>query len=311
MSYCVPDATVKSPKQLDSDKYCSDTPQLNVRSLRSPEGSTCPFIASEGDIVNIRSIVQDPDEQDPTHPVGPLGRLELRFSSPFSDNNGVWQTVKGDAGIHNFTVDVTDGEYTSDKGYCIEITEGNRPPVLSNLQNREVTVGDTVTLNPTCTDPDNDAVSITYQGDISNRHWMTANTKETSARDVGRHIITVSCTDARGLSTYKSVTIFVFATPPESIGTLQLILDSNEITVNEGETVIIVPHIRSEEGREVTITYTGWMDASEKQTTYNDAGTYTVVVSATDGRSTVTETVMVNVINVNRPPEIVGTERVR
>ena len=311
LSYCVPDATVKSQKQLDREKYCSSSPQLNVRSLRSPEGSVCPFIASEGDFVNLRSIVEDPDEQDPTNPFGPLGRLDLQFSSPFSDNNGVWQTARGDAGIHNFTVYVTDGEYASEKEYCIEIALGNRPPALSNLQNMEVTAGEAITLDPKCADPDNDAVTLGYQGDISNRGWMASNTKNTAMKDVGKHVVTVSCSDARGLSTFKSIAIFVFATAPESIGTLQLILDSKEIVVNEGEKVVIMPHVRSEEGRQVTVTYSGWMDSAEKQTTYTDAGTYSVEVAATDGISTVSDTVTVTVINVNRPPEIVGTERVR
>ncbi len=310
LSYCVPDAAIKTPRELDREKYCSETPELKARSLQT-EGSACLFTATEGDIVNIRSIVQDPDESDPRNPVGPLGRLDVRFSYPFADSNGVWQTLKGDAGMHNFTVRVTDGEYTEEKPYCIEVLQGNRPPALGNLNNLEVVAGETVKLEPTCTDPDNDEVKITYQGDISNRNWITESAKKTEPKDVGRHIITVSCTDARGLTTYKSIVVFVWSQAPQVTGALQMILEANEVTVREGETVSIHPRVVSGSGREATIAYSGWMDSSEKQTDYNDAGTYQVTVTATDGVSTVSDAVTVHVLNVNRPPQIVNTERVR
>lgn len=310
LRFCVTNPEVRTPQEINPDEYCSETPELEAKTLQSPEGtSSCPFIATEGDLVNLRSIVEDPDEQDPSHPIGPLGRLEIKFSYPFSDSNGVWQTKKGDVSIYNFTVTVTDGEYTEEKAYCIEVFLGNQPPVLGNLNDIEVVAGETIELDPTCTDPDGEAVTITLAGDISSRGWLQERTKKTQEKEVGTHTVTVACSDRRGLATYKSIRVSVLPRPAEATGQLQLIVDPQEIVVKEGETVKIEPRIISESGKEVKVTYEGWMTSAEKQTTYNDAGSYTVIVTATDGVSTVQETVTVTVLNVNRPPQIVSTER--
>jgi hypothetical protein len=308
LSFCVNDPKVKTPQELDREKYCSQLPQLDVKSLQSKEGSACPFTGSEGDVINLYSIVRDPDENDPTHKYGPLGKLQVAFSEPFADTDGVWVTQKGDKGIYSFDVSVTDGEYTDTKPYCIEITEGNKPPVLTNVHDKVVLVGQTVTLEPVCTDPDGDKVTITYMGDISDREWMTSNTKQTGPKDIGEHDVTVICRDTRGLPAYKTATITVLAAPPGKTGTLWFETEPKDVVVNEGETITLNPQVHSSLNKPITISYVGWMTSNTKKVSYNDAGDYKVTIVATDGSATIQSTINVKVLNVNRPPEIVGTE---
>jgi hypothetical protein len=64
--------------------------------------------------------------------------------------------------------------------------------------------------------------------------------------------------------------------------------------------------IEDEEGDEVVVTYSGWMTTSTYQTTYDDAGTYTVTVTADDGNGQITTTdITIVVEDVNRPPVFV------
>lgn len=309
LSFCVTDPGVKTPQDIDKEKYCSTTPEIKAEALKSPVGSACPFTATEGDLIDLYSIVRDPDETDPTHPFGPLGRLEVSFSDPFKGSKGLWKTKPGDAGVYNFEISVTDGQYTDTKPYCIEVKIGNRPPVLSNVNDMQLMVGDTVTIEPKCTDPDGDQVTISYVGDLSNREWFTGVPKKTGQKDIGIHVVTIRCTDSRGLPAYKSIKVAVGPAPILPPPSLRFVREPTGMTLKEGETVTLSPSVESDAGKPVTITYSGWMSSSTKTASYTDAGVHPVTITATDGIITISTTISITVINVNRPPEIVGTEQ--
>ena len=78
-----------------------------------------------------------------------------------------------------------------------------------------------------------------------------------------------------------------------------------DITLNEGETVSLEPVATDPDGDEVTITYSGWMTKATYTTNYDDAGTHIVTVTASDGKESTSQDVIVTVSNVNRPPKIV------
>ena len=308
LSFCVVDANVKTPQDIDRTKYCSETPEIQAKALESPAGSVCPFTATEGDLIDLFSIVKDPDSTDPTHPFGPLGRLEVSFSAPFKGSKGLWKTNPGDAGIYHFDISVTDGEYTDTNPYCIEVKVGNRPPVISNVKDMTLVAGNTFNLEPKCVDPDGDQVTLTYVGDLSNREWYTGVPKKTESKDIGLHVVTVRCTDSRGLPAYKSAKITVTSAPVLPPPSIRFVDEPQDMTIDEGQTATLSPSVESDTGNPVTITYSGWMTSSSKTASYTDAGVHEVIITATDGTSTISKTVFITVINVNRPPEIVGTQ---
>ena len=83
-------------------------------------------------------------------------------------------------------------------------------------------------------------------------------------------------------------------------------LEETEIDVEESETVEIIASADDPDGDEVTITYSGWMNQAIKKTDFDDAGTYTVIVTAKDNKGASTkETVKITVKDKNRPPEII------
>lgn len=307
LGFCTPDPSIKKEQTLDKDKYCSDTPDLSLRSLRTGTGA-CPFTATEGDLINLKSIAADPDEQDPKHKFGPLGKLVFKFSEPFSDSNGIWQTQDGDAGIVPFKVTVTDGEYIVSKDYCIEVLPGNRPPFLTNLDDVRLQVGQVIKLNPICTDPDQDTVFLSYQGNFIERFWMTSDEKLALPQDIGQHQVTVICTDPFLAKDAKTIIVTVVEKGEDYAGNLYFTNLPESITIREGETVKLAPVVNgTDPARKTEITYIGWMDGPEKTADYTDAGAHYVTVTAADGVATISKTITINVINVNRPPEIVST----
>ena len=52
----------------------------------------------------------------------------------------------------------------------------------------------------------------------------------------------------------------------------------NDITVNEGATVVFNPTASDADGDTLTFSYSGWMTSSSYTTSYTDAGTHTVTV---------------------------------
>ncbi|MCP4251980.1 MAG: hypothetical protein GY775_01000, partial [Candidatus Scalindua sp.] len=71
------------------------------------------------------------------------------------------------------------------------------------------------------------------------------------------------------------------------------------ITVSEGETVVITPTATDPDEDILSYSYSGWMLSDTYTTSYNDAGEYTVTVTVTDGTSTDSQDVTVTVEFLN------------
>ena len=74
--------------------------------------------------------------------------------------------------------------------------------MLDTIANITVSEGVTITLSPTATDPDGDALTYTYSG------WMTSASYTTDYNDAGTHTVTVTVSDGKDTDS-KSITITV------------------------------------------------------------------------------------------------------
>ncbi|KKK49750.1 hypothetical protein LCGC14_3131900, partial [marine sediment metagenome] len=166
----------------------------------------------------------------------------------------------------------------------------NLAPVLDLISDITVNEGDTVTLNPTATDPDGDALTYTYSG------WMTSASYTTGYNDAGTHMVTVTVSDG-SLTDSQDVTITVV-----DVDVAPVLDPIANITVNEGETVTLNPTATDPDGDTLTYTYTGWMTSDTYTTNYTDAGVYTVTVTVSDGTLTDNQDVTVTVADVDVAP---------
>jgi hypothetical protein len=117
----------------------------------------CPIAAYEGELVQLNPAAFDPDPE-----IGPAGKLLWTFGPPF-DNQGKWQTMKGQRGIFPFWLSVSDGELKDTNHSCIELLPNNRNPILSPVPEIYITRGENTNIDVTCTDPDGDPVEINYR----------------------------------------------------------------------------------------------------------------------------------------------------
>lgn len=169
-----------------------------------------------------------------------------------------------------------------------QLLESLEEPEITEIT-KEVTEGELVSFpNLAAKDPDNDTITYEFTSPMKNGTWQTKD------GDAGTYYVNITATDGKARVT-KTVKILVNERnrPPE-------LNVKSPVTVKEGEKVVL--SVNATDKEDLTISYSGWMDTSTKETGYQDAGEYSVTVTATDGTNVVSKEIRVIVENVNRPP---------
>ncbi|MDR4497616.1 MAG: fibronectin type III domain-containing protein [Candidatus Scalindua sp.] len=148
------------------------------------------IFVNEGATITLNPAATDPDGDS------------LTFTYSGWMNSDTYTTNYGDAGDHTVTVTVSDRLLTDSQDIKIKVLNTTRPPVLEPIADITVKKGNTITLNPSATDPDGDSLTFTYSG------WMTSNTYTTNFDDLGVHVVTVTVSDGF-LTDSQDVTIIV------------------------------------------------------------------------------------------------------
>jgi len=168
-----------------------------------------------------------------------------------------------------------------------------RPLVEEDLPTMYATEGELVKLSVKATDADGDALDYEYTAPLnSNGEWQTR------TGDAGVYYPEITVSDGK-TEVVKKIKLVV--EPKNNKPVLQFIPN---VEVDEGETVTLNPGATDGDGDRLTYSYSGWMSTSSKTTDYDDEGVHKVVVSVTDGISTVSQEVTITVMDVNRPPEV-------
>ena len=167
-------------------------------------------------------------------------------------------------------------------------------------EKKDKTILQTITVNETekvivhvaAKDADGDKLTIKFESPLDkNGEWQT---KE---GDAGNYQTEVTVSDGK-TQTKGIIEIIVLAKnkPP--------IIKANDITVEEGQEVVLPLTISDPDNDTVFVEIKGWMNQTSKQTKYTDAGIHRVFIEASDGKQTANKTIIVRVMDVNRPPTI-------
>ncbi len=217
----------------------------------------------------------------------------LPSGASFNENTKTfaWTPTYSQAGIYsNITFQVSDGIDIDSESITITVGDINRPPVLDPISDIMVNEGAAITLSPTATDLDGDALTYTYSG------WMTSASYTTNYTDAGTHTVTVTVSDGT-LSDSQDVIVTV-----NNVNQAPVLDPISDITVNEGAAITLSPTATDPDGDALTYTYSGWMTSASYTTNYTDAGTHTVTVTVSDGTLSDSQDVTVTVGDINRPP---------
>jgi len=173
------------------------------------------------------------------------------------------------------------------------LEESKKEEVIATIKAKE---GDLVSLDSITSrikDPDGDKLTFTYSKPFDKEgKWQT------DIGDHGERIVTITASDGVNTVDFKVRVIVEIKDEPPIVEKI------DDITVKEGEKIVLDVNATDPEGKPLIITYSGWMSSKEKVTGYNDSGVHYVDISVSDGRNVVRQRVKITVLDVNRKPII-------
>ena len=235
----------------------------------------------EGETLQLNPSVTDADGDDVT----------ITYSGFVRSSS--YTTSFEDAGTHKVTLVANDGTDVTTKDITVTVVNVNRKPIVSDFSSIEQSIieGQTIIMTIGAEDPDGDEVTITFDEPLDeDGRWVT------KVGDAGTYELVARISDGENTVT-KSATVTV--APANAAPS---ITNFNDVSVLEGETISLIPVVTDADGDEVTYTYSGYMTTNTKETDFDDAGTYSVTLTATDGKVTTTKTIKVEVVDKNRAP---------
>jgi len=187
----------------------------------------------------------------------------------------------------------------------------NKPAIVdTQIMPSPAKEGDLITITIKAYDLDNQDLTFNYSDFFTEtRHWKDGSfwyseaIWQTGTHSTGHYTTRVTVTDPTTLTDIAPVIVNIgnFNHPP-------VLNDLPDITANEGELAIIVPHATDSDNDPIVFYYSAPFDTQGKWlTNYNNAGTYNIQVTASDGIDTVSKTAKIIINNTNRAPVVVLT----
>ena len=167
-------------------------------------------------------------------------------------------------------------------------------PDLKDVPRKEVTEGDLVSFpNLKATDPDGDPITYTFTSPFDEQ-----GTWQTKEGDAGEHLTKITASD--NVNTVSQQVLIIVKAKNKA----PLIGLESPVEVEEGDIVVLDPEVSDPDGDEVSVKYSGWMESDTKETTNDDGGLHKVIITASDGKESVSKEIFVSVKNLNREPEL-------
>jgi large repetitive protein len=268
---------------------------VNVKRANRPPVVDCPdaIRVQETDTITIDCNIYD-EEGDPIV-VGYDGWMRT----------STYKTNYGDAGNYTVVVRAREPGQETTKKISIFVEKKNRAPIIEFIPTQYVTETGTFTIKPNVSDLDaGDNVQLFYSTPLNAEGLWTP-----TYGDRGNYTVTVTATDGKlnATETFNLVVEKKYRAP--------VLKAIDPISVMEGEAVKIPVQAYDPDGETITVTYDGWKNVGEFNTTYDDAypdgctskgctATYYITVTVSNGVLDASQNVKIQVTDRNRPPEL-------
>ncbi|MFH2021195.1 MAG: hypothetical protein ABIJ34_07280 [archaeon] len=238
----------------------------------------------EGDLIRLNPQISDSD-----------GDEVVVIYSGWIDSK-TYQTTFDDAGTYKVTIRADDGKEIVTKDVTIVVNPYNRMPVVNMLSPAKIiaTEGDLVEIKAEGTDPDGDIVSFSYSEPFdAEGKWQT------EAGDAGEYEVSVRASDGKNeVVNEVLVELSKKNTAPEI---KSITLTPGEVVLKKpGDEVTITINVEAYDvdGDSLEVSYSGFMDASEKTVKYGEkGGQKKVTVTISDGTDSVSQDISFNMNN--------------
>ena len=177
----------------DAADLVSESDQVTINDFNPPPMLTTdgPVTVVEEETATINVSCTDPEEESVTltNPSGPA-------AATFVAGVWTWVTVDGDEGGYTARFECADGPNTAIEDVPVTVLPNNVAPVLTTSGDLTVNRGDTAIIDVTCTDPDEDTVSLENTAGPAAATFFEGTWSWTvDAADEGEHTVTFECSD--------------------------------------------------------------------------------------------------------------------
>ena len=254
------------------------------------------LLVKETDLVSLKPSVQDPDQDE----------LTVTYTSPL-DDQGSWQTKYGDAGEYTVSITASDGQLSTSQDVLIIVNKKEEAPTIDSFSPEDDSLqaleDSELEFSVEASDLNSDTLSYTWTVDGEGAGSGKDLTLPLDFDAAGEHTVMVAVNDGTSDVTreWKADVANVNRKP---------VLEAFEaITIKETEQVVLAPVAEDPDGDELDFKVDSDKFREEDgsfvwETTYDDAGTFTISLTASDGTYEVSQEVKVTIENVNRPPVI-------
>lgn len=236
---------------------------------------------------------------------------DLNVSDKFDPNTRTfsWTPTYDDSGQYHVTFSVNDGEDQVDQDVMITVNHVNRPPVITAIDDKNISELAQLTFPVVASDPDGD--QLTYSASCSTNYvtsFFDPNTQVfdwlTTYNDSGVYLITFTVSDGN-LSVNEDVTVTVgnLDRPP-------VLTSIGDKTIDEYSELQFMVIANDDDGDPINYSMTGLDPSAFNESTgefkwtptITDIGVYTVTFTAEALGQTVDETITITVNDIEFAP---------
>lgn len=247
----------------------------------------------------------DPDGQTVS-----VAAIKKPAQAVLSGNLLLWNTTFEDAGTHEAAFSASDGQDSANGSFNITVLNINRLPVISGVSGN-LTVNETekVTAAVSASDADGDALAYSVNDTRFSQPSPGSFEWSTDFNSAGTYTVLATASD--GSATAQ----FAFTATVKNVNRAPRFENVTNQTVLENSTLRFKVTAADPDGDAVSITIAKpqaaeglGFDKSAGEVvwtpTFDQAGSYALAITATDGNLSDTEDVNITVLNVNRVPAI-------
>ncbi len=262
---------------------------------RAPNQIKKELKAKEGELINLKKTVADPDD-DP---------LKYTFQPPFN-NMGEWIPSYNDAGEYTIQFSVSDGKASTLTQVKVTVENQNQPPSItstfSDKTSLEFEEGEDISFEAQAKDGDNEDITYSWKFDGVTISEKAKDEYELDYDSSGTHSLELTVSDGKN-KVRKSWELIIENTNREPNFTIET------ITINENELAKLTLPETDQDGDKLTYTFDKFFNSQGEWTpSYNDAGNHEIKVTVSDGEFEIEKTIKVTVKNIDREPTLTVPE---
>ena|SRR3989338_3943993 len=248
--------------------------------------------------------------------------LAYTISEPIGNNNE-WKTNYGDAGSYDIKLHVEGKGFKDDKTVNVVVNDVDRTLTFDKLTNQVINENEELKITLNANDPDGDEINYSVnnlpEGAVLEGNVFTWKPSHDAVKKEGFVDIVMDkfrvlsksfyvqfSASARDNQIVQNIIITV-----KDVNTAPVIEDIEPITINEGETLKITPNAYDLDGDKISLSYSGFIDTDTFKSGFDDAGTYFIKITASDGLLETPKFVQVNILESNRVPVFGEIEEVK